>query len=101
MTTVCAEVTERARKNLTVILQRLAAVGQARVAEGIGQHESTVSRWKGADAEQLAKMLALMGLKVVPIEMRCYPQHKIDAIFVLAKASMETMDSAEKLSFED
>lgn len=93
--------TQRAQKNHSTILQHLASIGQVRVAETLGLSESTVSRWKDVEIERIGKMLAVLGLRVVPITMKCYPADKLAAIFTLAKAHMESMRSAESLSFDD
>jgi DNA-directed RNA polymerase specialized sigma24 family protein len=45
---------ERARKNVQVILQALAATGQAELAKAMGVHESTISRLKEKDIDQFA-----------------------------------------------
>ena len=58
-------ITQRCKRNQTTILKAIAAVGQARIAELIGVSESTVSRYKDADVEKLAAVLAAAGLKVV------------------------------------
>lgn len=100
-TPVSAAVAERARKNLSMILQRLSSVGQNTVAEGIGKSETFVSRLKEEDLERFALILALLDLKAVPTDMRCYPEAQIEAIFTLAKSHMQALDSAEKLSFEE
>ena len=52
----------------TAILARMAEVGQARVAEAAGVSDATVSRWKDGALEQAARILAALGLKVVPVE---------------------------------
>ena len=62
---------ERSRKNLTSILQGLAAAGQANVAKDLGVSESNVSRMKDKELPELARFLALCGLKVVPEKFRC------------------------------
>lgn len=94
------DVAERSRKNESIILRRLASVGQAVVATGLGLHESSVSRMKDGELERLSRLLAILGLKAVPIEMRCYPENEINAIFTLARQSLERAHSAADL-FED
>ena len=92
---------ERARKNESMVLQRLASVGQAAVADAAGVSESTVSRFKDGELERICAVLSVLGLKVVPIEMKCYPSDQIDAIFTLAKARMKNLDHADKLACEE
>lgn len=55
-----------AREFESLILQRLVSVGQKTVADAVGVNESTVSRWKEGEIERWCKVLALLGLKVVP-----------------------------------
>lgn len=99
---VSAETKERSRKNETLILNRLAAVGQNTVADIIGVHESSVNKMKErGDFARLALILAGLGLKAVPVTMKCYDPVQMDAIFALAKARLNTMESASQLSFED
>lgn len=99
---------ERARKNLAAILTRLSSAGQARAAEAIGVSESTISKMKSkqgdarsSDLELLAGLLAYCGLKVVPVEMRCFNPEKIGAILTLAKDNLANIAGPEQLSWED
>jgi len=101
MPAVSPDRTERARKNLTLILRRLASVGQVRIADGLGISEATVSRWKAEEAEQCAAILALLGVKVVPEEMRCFDPQKIGAILDLAKAHLAEIEKPEQLAWEE
>lgn len=101
MPTDCPQPDERARKNLQAILRRLSSVGQASLATGLNVSEATISRWKAEQLEQCARAISLLGLKVVPQEMRCYHPQKIDAILTLAKAHLEGMDGAESLAWDE
>ena len=99
---ISAEVQERSRKNHTIILKSLIAHGQVHLGAAIGSHETTISKMKEKGVfEQMGKILAVLGLKVVPVEMKCYDMGKMNAIFALAKARMNDMDSASELSFDD
>ncbi len=49
------------------MLQRLLSVGQKTVADAMTLSESTVSRWKEGEIERWSKVLALLGLQVVPV----------------------------------
>lgn len=101
MGTVSAEVETRSRKNQSTILRGLARVGQATVAEALGVAESTVSRMKDKDIPDLAKLLAIAGLKVVPVAIRCYEPQQIGAILTLAKAYLASIDHHEELELGD
>lgn len=92
---------ERARKNLTTILQGLARVGQTSAAEAMKVSESTVSRMKDSDLERLAALLAVMGLKVVPVQFKCYRPDDIEPYIQLARQHMRTVTSVHDLLDDD
>lgn len=92
---------ERARKTVALIFRRLASAGQASLAEKLSVSESTVSRWKSEQAEQCARILAELGLKVVPETMRCYEPSQMEAILALAKARLAQIEHAEQLAWDD
>lgn len=100
MNRVSNNVAERARKFHALALQRTASVGQRQVAEELRISEATMSRFVSGDLERACQVLAVLGLKVVPAEMKCYPKDQIDAIFTLARASMNRVADVEQLSFE-
>jgi hypothetical protein len=76
MAEVCAIDTPVARKSHSIILQRLASVGQVEVGKVFGKSETWVSRWKSDDSETCARLLAALALKIVPAHYKCYdPQH--------------------------
>lgn len=87
------ELDARTRKNLATILQGLASVGQSVVAQALGVSESTISRMKEKELPELAKFLALIGRKAVPVEMKCYRPDAIAAIFTLARMTVENNDA--------
>jgi Bacteriophage CII protein len=91
---------ERARKNHQAILNALASVGQVRLAESMGVSEATVSRWKGEQSEQCARALSALGLKCVPIEMRCFDPKKVDAILELAKSHLADIEKSDQLAWD-
>lgn len=82
----------RSRKIASLILQRLSSVGQVQLAEALGSSEASISRWKTDQIEQCAKALAVLGLKVVPEDARCYKPDAIEAIFTLARMQVESAD---------
>jgi hypothetical protein len=61
-----------ARKSIAEILRRLASRGQKPVGEALGKSETWISRWKSADAQTCADLLAVLGLKIVPAENECH-----------------------------
>lgn len=102
MKPVSAEVDSRSRKNLSMILNRLGSVGQVHAASAIGVHESTINKMKEkGDFERTSLFLAFLGLKVVPVEMKCFDVEQMEAILTLAKSRLNEMESIAQLSFED
>ena len=79
---------ERARKNEAVILHGVHSVGLEAIAAAVGRDASTVSRWKDTELHRLAVLLAVCGLKVVPIEFRCAKPEVIEALETLARAAI-------------
>ena len=100
MKPLSAAVAERSRKFATLALQKVQSVGQNQLAQQLQTSESTVSRFVSGDLEKACAVFAALGLKVVPCEMKCYPEDYIGAIFTLAKINMNQVASAEQLSFE-
>lgn len=92
MPTLDEQTTARARKNHQVILQALASVGQGPVADALKVHESTISRLKEpqeaknrpSELEEFATLLAVCGLKPVPVTVECYEPDYIAALHVIA-----------------
>ncbi|KEX95152.1 hypothetical protein HA62_29685 [Pseudomonas putida] len=91
------EQTVRARKNYAVLMQRLASIGNGPVALAVGCDEATISRMKPEKFEQFAAILAVLDLKIVPNEMRCFNQRDIEAIFHQAKRWMEHVQHVDQL----
>jgi|11_taG_2_1085331.scaffolds.fasta_scaffold46163_2 GTP:adenosylcobinamide-phosphate guanylyltransferase len=88
----------RARKFESLILQRLSSVGQCAVAKELDTSESTISRMKkDGDIERFSKLMEVLGLKVVPADMKCFNPKDIDAILHQAKNWLRHVESAEQL----
>lgn len=81
--------TARAREIESLILRRLSSVGQRQVAEAIGLSESTVSRWKEGEIERWSKVLVLLGLQVVPDDVKCHPAEYIESLKTLSRRCLE------------
>lgn len=92
---------EIARKNETMILRALADVKQAAVADAIGVSEATVSRFKDGELERYARLLAAIGLKCVPLSMRCFKQDEIEALLTLAKKQLESVKTTQDLEWDE
>lgn len=100
MTPLSSAVAERSRKSHALTLQRLASIGQVKVAEVVGASESTVSRFVSTDLERACIVLAALGLKIVPVEMKCYEPRKIAILMELARDHLNQLDTVEQLSFD-
>lgn len=88
---------ERTRKIVQVIFQRLSSVGQVAVAEQLSVSEATVSRMKD-DVPRFAGMLSRLGLKVVPVEMKCYDENTLASILQLAQQRMAQLQTPSQLA---
>lgn len=84
-----------------MILRRLASIGQVKLAEALGVSEATISRWKSEQAEQCAKALALLGLKVVPVEFECYKPDTVDWLLQGVRLGVGAVRSRQDLADED
>ncbi|EKT4522772.1 transcriptional regulator [Pseudomonas putida] len=91
----------RSRKNMAVLMQRLASVGNAPVALAVGCDEATISRMKPEKFQQFSEILAVLDLKIVPTEMRCFNQRDIEAILHQAKRWMEHVQHVDQLDDEE
>lgn len=90
---------ERARKNVQVVLQALAATGQNEVARSMAVHESTISRMKDGQIDTFGAMLAHLGLKVVPAGMKCFAPDYVEALQTLAAIGVK--HQAPRLDWEE
>lgn len=87
----------RARKNFIILMQRLASVGNAPVALAVGCDEATISRMKPEKFQQFAEILAVLDLKVVPCEMRCFNERDIEMFIHGSKRWMEHIQGVDQL----
>jgi hypothetical protein len=72
MAAVSAVPAERARKTVQLVFQRMQDPGTGvAVAAAMGVSEATISRIKNERVEEVALLLACLGLKVVPTEFKC------------------------------
>lgn len=89
---------ERACKTVNMVLQRLQAPGTgAAAAIAMGVSEATVSRIKNERLQEVAALLSVLGLKVVPTEFKCVDA---DAYAFLTKTHEKVMRVAPHLIWE-
>jgi hypothetical protein len=89
MAAVLLQADERARKNVASILQALASASQANVAKDLGVSESAVSRMKDKEIPDMAKFLAVCGLKVVPADFKCVDKEYLAGLQHFARCWLE------------
>lgn len=87
----------RSRKNMAVLMQRLASVGNAPVAHAVGCDEATISRMKPEKFQQFSEILSVLDLKIVPSEMRCFNERDIEMFIHGSKRWMEHIQGVDQL----
>ncbi|MBS0339818.1 MAG: helix-turn-helix domain-containing protein [Proteobacteria bacterium] len=91
----------RARKIVSTVLQAAQREAtQTAIAAAMGCSESTVSRLLSDHLEKLALVLAHAGLKVAPAESRCFPPDYVDALLLMAKQHLSTVQSVKNLEWD-
>lgn len=91
---------ERSRKSYSVLLQRLASMGGAPVALAMGCDEATISRLKQEKLVFLSDLMAVLDLKVVPTDARCFRERDIAAYLHMAKLHMEQIEGVHQLEWD-
>lgn len=93
---------ERSRKMVSVVFQALQEPGrQASIAVAMGASESTVSRIKNEQIENLTLLLAHAGLKIVPVDYVCVDRQTYESVAHLATRAMSRPEIAKQLIWED
>ncbi|MFC0666217.1 CII family transcriptional regulator [Azotobacter chroococcum] len=87
--TLSPEQEARAREYESLILQRVSSIGQKTIADATDLSISTISRWGDGEYARWCKVLALLGLQVVPDDARCHPADYIDSLRALAKRCLD------------
>lgn len=85
------------------ILQSIEAVGQGVVANCVGVDASTITRWKEDKGriESICDLMAVLGLKVVPMDMQCYNPAKVEILWALAKDNLTRSQQVDDFFHED
>lgn len=92
---------EMARKTVKSVLQALSSTPGASVAAAMGVSEPTISRLKNEHLGPFAAMLAHLGLKVVPVEARCFEPRYIEALQTLAEAALSRQKNSHQIEFDE
>lgn len=90
----------QARKNAYLIMQRLASVGNAPVALAVGCDESTISRMKPEKFQELATILAVLDLKVVPKGMKCFDEKTVEVLLYGHQQWVQSIESPQQLEWD-
>ena len=90
MTELSHEISEKARKIETSVLQRLAERKQVNVAAEAGCHESTVSRFASDRLPELARILAALNLCVVSEDAQVIEHDQKMALRCLARDYLDS-----------
>uniref|UniRef100_UPI0031D7BD12 terminase large subunit domain-containing protein n=1 Tax=Acinetobacter nosocomialis TaxID=106654 RepID=UPI0031D7BD12 len=97
MSKVSTELSARARNEVSRVLQALASSNQSQVAEQLGIDPSTLSRMKNdrksnglTELESCLVLLDILGFKTVLKKYRMISEEKLNALFVMSKAWMES-----------
>lgn len=73
---------------------------QAAIASSMGVSESTLSRFLNDHIERFSHLLAHAGLRVVDSEMRCFPPDYVDALLLMAKQHLSTVQTVRTLEWD-
>lgn len=92
---------QRARAMASAILKACRnGATQTAIAAAMGTSETTLSNLLTKDLEKFCLMLAHSGMKVVPVEMRCFPVDYVTALHTMAKMQMQRT-SPETLRWDE
>lgn len=85
------------------ILQGIKNNVQEDVADCMGVASSTVTHWKEKDKaiETVCNLMAIIGLKVVPMDMQCYNSAKVEILWALAKDNLVKSQQVDDFFHED
>lgn len=96
-----AEPIVRARKIASSVLKATQRdTSQTAIAVAMGVSEATISRLLSDHLDKFAQVLAHAGLRVVPTEMRCFPPDYVDALLLMAKEHLSTVQSVRTLEWD-
>lgn len=92
----------RASKIETTVLQALQQNGKAAaVAVAMQVNDSTISRLKNEHLQPFSRLLAHLGLKVVPADRVCVDREMYRAMTRIASRAMANEEVAQRLIWDD
>ncbi len=95
------EQTARANKSHTRILQALDKTGQQNAALVLECDPSKVSRVKSGELEWFCNLLAVCGLKVVPIEYKALDRDFVEAMLTMNKKLINRVHTVDDLAHDE
>lgn len=94
---------ESARKSIATAMRRIAQRGQNQVATALSVSPTTISRHLSEDdafARSL-RILAAVGLKVVPADWQCFSPRKVEILLELARDHLTQLQHVGQLERVD
>lgn len=83
-------------------MQKLQEHTQGEIAHALGLKDCSLSRLKTTHLEEVIKLLALLGIKLVPAELKCYRPDLIEVLFQAVRRQMIAAKSADEvLNWDD
>lgn len=108
MNKLSIELSARARNEASRVVRALASCNQGQIAEQLGLDPSTLSRMKNdkktnglTEIENCLVLLDILGYKTVNKKYRMIREEKLNALFVMAKAWMESKQSVDDFFQDD
>ena len=108
MSKLLINISASARNDVSRVLQALATNNQSDLAEQLSVDPSTLSRMKTdkksnglTEIENCLALLDVLGFKTVPKKYRMISEEKLNALFVMSKAWMESKQSIDDLFQDD
>lgn len=108
MNKVCVELSARARNEASRVVRALELGNQSQIAKQLGIDPSTLSRMKNdkktnglTEIENCLVLLDMLGYKTVDKKYRMIREEKLNALFVMAKAWMESKQSVDDFFQDD
>lgn len=98
---IAADDTPASRANkITASILKATARSQGSIAVAMGVNESTVSRLLTDHLDKFAMVLAHAGLKVVPGSSKCFHPEYVDALLLMARHHLTSLQSVNSLEWD-
>jgi|GEM_PF-1236419 len=101
MTQLSQEQVAWSRNMQTQVLNALAGTCQQDIAETMGIDSGTITRLKDVHLIKLCNLLAALGLKIVPMELKCYNPEMVKMIYALARDNLMKSEEVDDFFHDD